>query len=590
MTQPPYATRSDSIEVKLGLLQQAYADGRRDLALSLLESMKDTLQYEKQRSLPQATPVSAVGDVVSTAELPAAWQDWANGWPWCKVLALQETAGLDRVGEPINIAIAFPEADTTDLRREVRVACVDSTGRLRQLVSQVYGEVCEHSERHCRLVFAVDMAPNSSATILVFYGNELAELPHYSTDLSVQGEGWGLDIENDHYVANLSRQMGQMERLTYKRDHGLTLFAGGEGHGEPPNIDWAHDYVPEGRLHKVRVTNWAECPNYEVVRGPLCVQVRRWGFPHSPGHPLYTPSRMHVDVTYTFYAGLPYFFKTGSMDILADGQYTIRDDEWVFSGYSFNGTVWMDRQGKLHEGEIPEDQQQDLHGVGFFHRGSKDAFIALRLSHEAQNYDSLVSTGRPFDYDGHGQVWARYPAGDPNFKAGAVLTQESAFLISPYEDPREVEVVRERLLHPVHVTSAELPTNVAASSGGRLARLGETESEGGTLKRAIWQAMRETKDAMFYSNDANVVDMGYIYDVRLEEDVAHVTLTMPHKGRPRHGFIHRPGPTPHTPLSNRLRQIDGIRDVVIHFTWEPAWTAARVTSQGRANMGLESVD
>ncbi|MDA0334857.1 MAG: hypothetical protein O2782_06815 [bacterium] len=590
MTQPPYATRSDSIEVKMRLLQQAYSNGRRDLAMSLLESMKDTLQYEKQRRLPDSAPLSCAGEALSTRDLPDAWRTWAHGWSWCKVLELHETAGLERTGEPVNIAVAFPESETTDLRREVRVAIVDAAGRLRQTVSQVYHESCERGERHCRLVFAVDLAANSGATVLVFYGNDLAELPRYTTDLSVTGEGWGLDIENDHYVANLSRQMGQMERLTYKRDHGLTLFAGGEGHGEPPNIDWAHDYVPEGRLHKVRVTNWAECPNYEVVRGPLCVQVRRWGFPHSPGHPLYTPSRLHIDVTYTFYAGLPYFFKNGRMDILADGQYTIRDDEWVFSGYSFNGTVWIDHQGKLHEGEIPEQHLQDLHGVGFFHGGSKDAFIALRLAHAAENYEHLVSTGIPFDYDGHGQVWARYPAGDNKIGAGAVLTQESAFLIAPYEGAGPVEETRRRLLQPVQVCPGGKPTAAATENPGRLARLGETDSEGGPLKRAIWEAMRETKDAMFYANDANVVDMGYIYDVRLEEDVAHITLTMPHKGRPRHGFIHRPGPTPHTPLSNRLRQIDGIRDVVIHFTWEPAWTAARVTSQGRANMGLESVD
>jgi metal-sulfur cluster biosynthetic enzyme len=589
-TQPPYATRSDSVDVKLALLQRAYRDNNRDLAMSLLESMKDTLQYEKQRSLPVAPPVSGAQEAVSVQDLPAAWSDWAHGWSWCKPLELQETAGLARRGEPINIPVAFAAAQTTDLRREVRVASVDADGCLRQVVSQVYDEVFERDERHCRLVFTADVDAGANATYLVFYGNELAQLPGYTTDLHVDGEGWGLDIENDHYVANLSRQMGQMERLTYKRDHGLTLFAGGEGHGEPPNIDWAHDYVPSGRLHKVRVTNWAQCPNYEVVRGPLCVQVRRWGFPHSPGHPLYTPSRMHVDVTYTFYAGLPYFFKNGRMDFLADGQYTVRDDEWVFSGYSFNGTVWMDREGTLHEGDIPEQQQQDLQGVGFFHRGSKDAFIALRLVHEAQNYDNLVSTGRPFDYDGHGQVWARYPAGDPNVQAGASMTQESAYLVAPYEGPGAVQQVREQLMSPLQVTGVGAPATAVSQNPGRLARLGEIDAEGGPLKRAIWEAMRETKDAMFYENDANVVDMGYIYDVRLEEDVAHVTLTMPHKGRPKHGFLHRPGPTAHTPLCNRLREIDGVRDVVIHFTWEPAWTAARVSAQGRANMGLEEVE
>jgi metal-sulfur cluster biosynthetic enzyme len=550
----------------------------------------DTLQYEKQRTLPAETPLSGPEDAVSVSDLPDSWRSFARGWSWCKLLELDETAGLDRTNEPINIPVAFPADRTTDLRREVRVARVDEEGRLRQVVSQVYGDRFERGERHCRLVFAADVVANASVTFVVFFGNDLAELPRYTTDLRVEGERWGLDIENDFYVAKMSRQMGQMEQLTYKRDHGLTLFAGGEGHGEPPNIDWAHDYVPEGRLHKVRVTNWAECPNYEVVKGPLCVQVRRWGFPHSPGHPLYTPSRLHVDVTYTFYAGLPYFFKSGRMDILADGQYTIRDDEWVFSGYSFNGTVWMDRDGTLHEGEIPAEHTKDLHGVGFFHRGSKDAFIALRLAHEAENYDALVSTGRPFDYDGHGQVWARYPAGDPNFVAGAVLTQESAYLIAPYDGPGPVQDARERLMHPLQVTTGGEPAAAAKENPGRLARLGEIEEEGGPLKRAIWEAMRETRDAMFYDNDANVVDMGYIYDLRLEEDVAHVTLTMPHKGRPKHGFLHRPGPTPHTPLRNRLCEIDGVRDVVIHFTWEPAWTAARVTAQGRSNMGLEEVD
>lgn len=589
MSQPPYETRSDSVDVKLRHFRQALEQGRRDLAMSLLESMKDTLLYERQRLLP-ATPISGADDAVAVADLPGAWATWADGWSWCKVLTLRETEGIERVGEPVEIVVGFAADHTTDLRRELRVARVDADGTLRRVVSQVHGEAFEHDERRCDLLFAADVAAGSEATYLVFFGNDLAELPDDTTDLSVNGEGWGLDIENDHYVAELSRQMGQLERLTYKRDHGLMLFAGGEGHGEPPNIDWAHDYVPEGRLHKVRVTNWAECPNYEVTKGPLAVKVRRWGFPHSPGHPLYTPSRMHVDVTYTFYAGVPWFLKDGRMDMLADGQYIVRDDEWVFSGYSFNNTLWIDEAGKLHEGPPPEEHAKNLHGVGFFHEGSKDAFIALRVAHGADNYEHLVSPGTPFDYDGHGQVWARYPAGDKNFSAGAALTQQSAFVVAPWEGAGPVEQLHRQLRGRLHVSSGGSAGSAAGSQSGRLARLGEKESEGGALKRAIWEAMRETKDAMFYSNDANVVDMGYIYDLRLRDGVAHVTLTMPHKGRPRHGFIHRPGPTPHTPLSNRLRQIDGVRDVVVHFTWEPAWTAARVTAQGRAEMGLEDVE
>ena len=139
----------------------------------------------------------------------------------------------------------------------------------------------------CRLVLRVDSPAHARTSYLVLYGNPEAELTTYPTDLRVSGEGYALDIENDYFRASLSRQMGQLERLTLKREHGLELFAGGEGHGEPPGIDWAHDYVTANNFQKMRITNWATCPDYEVIRGPLCTTVRRWGFPHSPIHPVF---------------------------------------------------------------------------------------------------------------------------------------------------------------------------------------------------------------------------------------------------------------------------------------------------------------
>ena len=153
----------------------------------------------------------------------------------------------------------------------------------------------------CRLLVPADVPGHGRATYLVFFGNRFAERPDYVTDLRVEGEGYGLEITNHHYVAHLSRQMGQLERLISRREHGLELYAGGKGHGEPPGIDWAHDYVDRGGFQKLRMRNWAACPNFEVESGPLAVRVRRWGFPHSPVHPLFTPSRVHMDQTYTFY-------------------------------------------------------------------------------------------------------------------------------------------------------------------------------------------------------------------------------------------------------------------------------------------------
>src|SRR5258708_18332406 len=137
-------------------------------------------------------------------------------------------------------------------------------------------------------------------------------------------------------------------------------------------IDWAHDYVDPGQFQKLRIRNWPQPPNWEVVRGPLCTRVRRWGFPYSPIHPLFTPSRVHMDETYVFYAGLPYFFKEGQIRVVKDVDIeAMRDDEWVFSGYSFTDTLWIDQQGKLHEGSVPAESAQNLWGAGFYHRQSR---------------------------------------------------------------------------------------------------------------------------------------------------------------------------------------------------------------------------
>ncbi|MFH1918717.1 MAG: metal-sulfur cluster assembly factor, partial [Planctomycetota bacterium] len=483
---------------------------------------------------------------------------------------------------------------TVDLRREVRVArVIPDTGILVEVPSQVYGEARRGHERLCRMVFFADAPAHGTVTYLILYGNPCAELTAYTTDLRVAGEGYGLDVENHHYVARLSRQTGQLERLTYKRQHGLELYAGGKGHGEPPTIDWANDYVDHDGFQKFRIRNWSECPNYEVVRGPLCVRVRRWGFPHSPVHPLFTPSRMHVDQTYVFYAGKEFFIKEGTMDAVKDFRISaMRDDEWVLSGYSFTNTVWMDGEGKLHEGGVPSEQAENLWGVGFFNPTSRDAFIALWLDHSAVNFEGLRHSGSPtLHYPQHGQLWSRYPAdGDEGaLEAGASIRQRNAYLVSSYPEndaAGRIERLRRQLLNPLVVHTDGSPAVDDANATGTLARDGET-LDTAPLKPRIWRALREVKDEQLYRVDANIVDMGYVYDVSIRDGVVHVLLTMPHRGRPVYDyFVTQGGGHTTEGIRERLLRIEGIRDVVVDSTWNPPWTVARLTDAGQQAMGL----
>jgi len=584
--------RTDSIREKARLLEKAYQLGRRDLAMSLAESLKDTLEYEKQEERI-VEPVHLGNKTAgSVRDLPAPWATWAEGWSHYQVVSLVETAGIERLDEPVHIRTAILSGQIRDPWREIRVAYINPEKKvLEEVPSQVLEHVKTRGEHRCEVVFQARTTKLGRSNYLILFGNPNSELPSYTTDLKSQGEGYGLEIENRHYMARLSLQMGQLERLTYKREHGLELYAGGKGHGEPPTIDWANDYVDKGNFQKLRIRNWAQCPNYEVVRGPVCIRVRRWGFPHSPLHPVFTPSRVHVDQTYTFYPRLPYFLKEGTMEAIKDVEIAaMRDDEWVFSGYSFDDTLWIDPLGKVREGDVPADHVNDLWGVGFFHRTSRDALVALWLKHESEGFANIQHSGSPsLHYNGHGQLWSRYPANETNLKTGTVFRQHNAYLMTTYQEEEGWSLVaqlRKQLIDPLQIQSGKLPAITNPKTSGSLARRGEKKSAG-QLKQTIWKALAQVQDEQLYNIDANIVDLGYVYDIKVENGTAFILVTMPHRGRPIYNFlVTSGGGRMQDGIQETVRRINGIQDVVIDFTWEPAWSVHRLTNKGRMELGL----
>jgi hypothetical protein len=384
MPETKYSDRTDSFEEKLRLIETAWRKKDYRLARSLAHSLRHSAMQAQAEEESPGQPVGAAGQAELVESLPAAWRAWARGWKHCRALHLDEPLGVERPPEPVEVLLSFPAEQVASLAREVRVARVVD-GVLKEVPCQVHGEVRRGTERLAKVLFMAGGTMHQRQTYLVFHGNPDAELPAYPTDLETRGEGFALDIENDFYKASLSRQMGQLERLSLKRDHGLELFAGGEGHGEPPGIDWAHDYAASGHFQKFRVTLWETCPDYEVVRGPLATIVRRWGFPQSPVHPVFTPARLHVDVEYRFYSGVPWFHKTGTMRALkAFEAPALRDDEWVFSGYSFTDIVWMGPDGKLRTGAPDAANRDNLWAVGLANPQSHDSFVALFLEHSAE--------------------------------------------------------------------------------------------------------------------------------------------------------------------------------------------------------------
>lgn len=597
----PAAERTDSFETKMKLLQAAWDREDYDLARSLTHSLRDSVIQTQVEEKNPGAPLMAASLFQRVDSLPVEWQQWAQGWKYFKQITITEPKGEQRNSEPVEVLLSFPDDQVNSLAREVRLARLDA-GRLIEVPSQIFGEVRRTNERFCRLLWMADSLPRQKQILFVFYGNPDAELPRYPSDLETTGEGFGLDISNAFFKASLSRQTGQLERLTLRREHGLELFSGGEGHGEAPGIDWAHDYVDTGSFQKLRISLWDKCPDFEVVRGPLCTIVRRWGFPYSPVHPVYSPARLKIDVEYRFFTGLPWFLKHGTMTAVQDFRAeAMRDDEWVFSGQSFTDSVWMDQHGRLQIGNVPADQQENIHGVGFFHRDSKDSFVSLFLDHSATGLPELKHTGAPtLYYRWHGALWSRYPLPVKDVPANASLRQTNAYISIPFtpaDGPPVIEKMRRCMMSPLLIAATEekfsAPSNQASASSARPAnRLARDGESGDSLipKQEIWNALRDCKDAQLYTADINVVELGLVDDVRVRGDVVTVVMSMPHRGRTRTDYfvdgsisVH---PTLSVPIRERLMQIPGVRQVVAEHSWYPEWNSNRITDDGRTRLGL----
>ena len=89
-----------------------------------------------------------------------------------------------------------------------------------------------------------------------------------------------------------------------------------------------------------------------------------------------------------------------------------------------------------------------------------------------------------------------------------------------------------------------------------------------TLRSALY-------DVMDPELPISIVDLGLVYDVRVEAGVVEVDLTFTATACPCVDFIE-------TDVRERLLREPGVREVAIRRVWDPPWTKARITERGRA--------
>ena len=75
----------------------------------------------------------------------------------------------------------------------------------------------------------------------------------------------------------------------------------------------------------------------------------------------------------------------------------------------------------------------------------------------------------------------------------------------------------------------------------------------------------------------NVIDLGLIYDIRIEDDIVHIKMTLT---------------SPHCPLANflaedikqKIEKINGVKKAEVEIVWDPPWTPERISQEAKETL------
>jgi phenylacetate-CoA oxygenase PaaJ subunit len=88
------------------------------------------------------------------------------------------------------------------------------------------------------------------------------------------------------------------------------------------------------------------------------------------------------------------------------------------------------------------------------------------------------------------------------------------------------------------------------------------------------QLREALRDVIDPEMPVNIVDLGLVYDVRCEDGRVKVALTFTAMGCPATEYLLED-------IRTRLLAESGVDEVDVRVVWDPPWTPARMTQEGR---------
>jgi len=93
----------------------------------------------------------------------------------------------------------------------------------------------------------------------------------------------------------------------------------------------------------------------------------------------------------------------------------------------------------------------------------------------------------------------------------------------------------------------------------------------------VWDTLKKVVDPEI---QVNLVDLGLIYEVKVDDKNVHVKMTLTTPGCPMSRFIAMQAQT-------AVSEMEGVDKAEVELVWDPPWTPNRITPEGRKALGLD---
>ena len=95
-------------------------------------------------------------------------------------------------------------------------------------------------------------------------------------------------------------------------------------------------------------------------------------------------------------------------------------------------------------------------------------------------------------------------------------------------------------------------------------------------KEQVYEALQDCYDPEI---PVNIVDLGLVYDVEVEDDTVEVKMTLTAPGCGMGGMIA-------SNAQSLIMEIPGVKEANVDLVWEPPWDPSRISEEARQKLGI----